>query len=260
MSISPRQREFIREYLVDFNGTKAALRCKQTEASAYQYAFRMLSNSEVMGEVEAEQSRRAAVAGLDANWVLDQWKKIAEADPNELMYTRIECCRYCYGIEHAYHWTQPEYMDACNAAGVHICSRKCPPICRQMCAPASQGGFGFDPRMAPNPNCPQCHGEGVTQVKITESRFLKGAARRLYAGVQQDKEGRVKILTRDQDAALSNIAKYLGMVVEKRELSGPNGVPIPVANYSAKDLTDDQLAAIIATDDDEPLTQPAATS
>jgi hypothetical protein len=35
------------------------------------------------------------------------------------------------------------------------------------------------------------------------------------------------------------------MLIDKRELAGPNGGPIPVANYSADDLTDDQLAQII---------------
>lgn len=33
---------------------------------------------------------------------------------------------------------------------------------------------------------------------------------------------------------------------DKMESSGPNGGPIPVATLSAKDLTDDQLAAIVA--------------
>jgi hypothetical protein len=86
---------------------------------------------------------------------------------------------------------------------------------------------------------------------VEETRKLKGSARRLYGGLKQDKDGRIQVLMRDQDAALNNIAKYLGMVVDKRELSGPNGQPVPVAHYDAKDLTDDQLAAIIMGEEDE---------
>lgn len=83
---------------------------------------------------------------------------------------------------------------------------------------------------------------------INDTRHLKGSARRLYAGVQKTKDG-LKILTRDQDTALKVVEAYLGMNIERKEISGPGGTPISIANIKAEDLTDDQLAAIFKADD-----------
>lgn len=54
---------------------------------------------------------------------------------------------------------------------------------------------------------------------------------------------------RDKDAAVANLARYLGMLVDKKEFSGPGGGPIPMANLTADDLTDAQLAAILRATD-----------
>lgn len=100
-----------------------------------------------------------------------------------------------------------------------------------------------DRLLPPNPDCASCKGKGESFVTITDTRLLSGAARRLYAGAVQTKDG-IKVLMRDQDVALANLSRYLGMVVERKELSGPGGGPVPLAAMSASDLTDDQLAAL----------------
>jgi hypothetical protein len=56
---------------------------------------------------------------------------------------------------------------------------------------------------------------------------------------------------RDQDGARDNIAKYLGMLIDKRELSGPNGTPIAIAGFTAADLTDDQIAQMLLQEQSE---------
>ena len=56
---------------------------------------------------------------------------------------------------------------------------------------------------------------------------------------------------RDQDAAVAHLARYLGMMVDKKEISGPGGGPVPLAHITADDLTDDQLAAILKADEEE---------
>lgn len=100
-----------------------------------------------------------------------------------------------------------------------------------------------DRQLPPNPECSRCKGAGEKRVNITETRRLSGAARRLYAGAVQTKDG-IKIVMRDQDAALANLSRYLGMVVERKELSGPGGGPVPLAAMTAAELSDDQLAAL----------------
>ena len=48
---------------------------------------------------------------------------------------------------------------------------------------------------------------------------------------------------------MSNLARYLGMMVDRKEISGPGGGPVALAHLSADDLSDDQLAAILKADD-----------
>lgn len=243
MALNPRQRRFVIEYLIDFNGTKAAIRSGYAEGSAHDTAYNLLSNSEIMNAIDEKISEKLEVAELSIDWVLRQWKQIAEADPNELIYTQLECCRYCYGINHAYQWTQFEYARAVDQAAAHRCNSKCAEPCELRLPPDGSGGFGYTPHKPPVENCPVCHGRGLERVCVTDTRKLKGSARRLYAGVKQTKDG-IEIKMRDQDGALQNISKYFGMILEKREHSGPGGGPIPL-KVSADDLTDEQLIQFI---------------
>ena len=237
MSLNDRQTRFVQEYCKDFNATQAAIRAGYAKNSAGQQAHDLLKNPEIAEGIEERKEQLAALVELDAAWVLRQWKQIATADPNELMQLRRICCRHCHGYGHQYQWTEAEYMSAVNKA---IDSGKP--------APDGMGGFGYDMNAEPHPDCPECGGQGQEYLHVADTRKLKGSAKRLYAGVQKTKEG-LKILTRDQDAALSNISRYLGMLVDRKEISGPNGGPVPMAHITADDLTDDQLAAILKADE-----------
>lgn len=80
-------------------------------------------------------------------------------------------------------------------------------------------------REAPNPDCPKCGGHGNGHVVLADSRKLSGRAAKLYAGVQLGREG-IKVNMRDQDAALVNIARHLGMFKDSLELRGGINVTI----------------------------------
>lgn len=244
MALNPRQRAFVVEYLIDFNGTKAAIRAGYAESGAHDQAFHLLSNAEIMAAIEDKIAEKLEIAELSVEWVLRQWKKIAEADPSELCWTEVECCRHCYGVEHAYQWRRVEFERAMELARLHVCDgRKCSSPCEKRNPPDARGGFNFDSRRPPVADCPVCEGRGVERVRIADTRHVRGSARRLYAGVKQTKDG-IEIKMRDQDGALQNISKYFGMIMERREHSGPGGGPIPVA-LSAEELSDDELAQFI---------------
>lgn len=240
--LTEMQTKFVREYVKRLiepglrpNVTEAAMAagCSATNASAQ--GSKWLELPKVQLAIQEKTAQLAAVAELDAAWVLSQWKQIAEADVNELMQLRLKCCHYCWGHGHQYQWTEGAFTRAVTQA----IERRLPP-------PDGMGGFGYDMNMKPNPDCPECGGLGEEFIHFSDTRNLSGSARRLYAGAKQTKEG-LQILMRDQDGALNNIAKYLQLLVERREISGPNGTPIPIAaNVTAKDFTDEQLAAIIA--------------
>ena len=179
----------------------------------------------------------AYAAGITPEWVVGQWAKIAHADPNDIVQIRRTCCRHCHGFGHQYQWTEAEYSAAVDRA---VDSGKP--------APDGMGGFGFDPNAEPHPECPECGGLGIEDVHVADTRKLRGPAKVLYAGAERTRNG-IKINMRDKDAAVANLARYLGMMVDKKEFSGPGGGPIPLANLTAEDLTDDQLAAILKASD-----------
>jgi hypothetical protein len=190
-----------------------------------------LRNPQIIKAIEERKAQIAAAAGIDPAFVLREWLSIATADPRELTQSRRGCCRYCWGIDHKREWMEHEYATALNEA-----------LTSMLLPPAFEGGLGYRPKREPNPECPICEGEGVMRTWLADSRELSPQAARLFAGVKQTKEG-IEIKTRDQDAALAKIADYLGM---SNKSKGELTVAAAILTASADDLTDDQLAAIIA--------------
>jgi len=141
--------------------------------------------------------------------VLRELWMVATADPNELVHVRRNCCRYCYGFDFRYQWRDlDEYGAACERA-----------IANDQAPPEFDGGDGFDERLDPNPDCPRCQGDGVAEVVVADTRRVHGSARRLLAGVKQTKDG-IELKFRDQDAALRDIGRHLGMFNDKLHLPG----------------------------------------
>lgn len=173
-----------------------------------------MQNSEVLARIKEREEELAVAAELDAAWVLKQWRDIAIADPRELTALLVKPCPRC--------WPDGLSLEEPN------------PLCD---APIIDKETGI--------NFGGCGGHGKVSVHLADTRKLSGPARRLFAGVKETKNG-IEIKMRDQDAALANISRYLGMVVERKELSGPGGSPIAMATVDVNDLTDDQLAALIA--------------
>jgi hypothetical protein len=69
----------------------------------------------------------------------------------------------------------------------------------------------------------------------------------LYAGAERTKYG-IKVHMRDRDAALTNLARYLGMLNNDKNIppNQPTG-----KNINVEDLSDDQLLSIINGSFDE---------
>lgn len=237
MSLTPKQRRFVNEYCVDENATQAAIRAGYSENGAGQQGHLLLKIIEIQEAIAERMEECAVAASITPEWVVGQWAKIAQADPNAIVQVRRTCCRHCHGYGHQYQWTEAEYSAAVDKA---VDSGKP--------APDGMGGFGFNPNAAPHDDCPECGGQGVADVHVADTRKLTGPAKTLYAGAERTRNG-IKINMRDKDAAVANLARYLGMLVDKKEFSGPGGGPIPMANLTADDLTDAQLAAILRATD-----------
>ena len=140
--------------------------------------------------------------------------EMATADPNELTrYTRVNC-RFCWGIDHNYQWTVGEFKRAIQ----HAHDTNAP-------EPKCEGGLDFDRLKAPNPDCPECRGEGVGYTYIADTTRVSEQAKMLYAGIKESQHG-IEIKMNDQVAALIKAGQHIGMFKERVELGNDPENPL----------------------------------
>lgn len=237
--LNDMQIRFVEEYLLDLNRTAAYKRAgyKGEGNTAYVNASRLLRNAKVSQAIRDALDERSRRVKVTQDEVLKWWWDIATADATQLTEYHRGCCRYCWGLGHNYQWRDAvEFQEAEDKVAGKEGAK--PPI--------DTGGYGYDSTVDPNPDCPRCNGIGIGRSVFHDTRNLTGAERRLFAGIKEGKSG-LEVITRNQDEAMKMVAQHLGMLKTKTELSGPNGEPIQHNHtVSAEDLTDEQLAAIIA--------------
>lgn len=229
MALTPKQLRFVEEYLLDLNATQAAIRAGYSARTAATIGYELRSNPEVAAAIKAAKAERSLRTQIEADDVLRRWWDRANADPNELVELQRRACRYCYGRGNRYQRTAVELQrdrEKYEDARAKFDAKK-----KASAAPFApfdeKGGIGYDPRKAPNAKCQRCWGDGVERVLVKDTRHLSAAARELYAGVKVTRWG-ISVQMRDQDDALTNVAKHLGMLKEQHELSGPGGGPMEI--------------------------------
>lgn len=219
-----RVDRFIAEYLVDLNGRQAAIRAGYSPDTARQIASELLAKPEVQAAVEAKQKALIDSLGVTSELVLSRLHAIATADPRELSELHRGCCRYCWGKDHKFQRTPLEMREA-RAAWEAEQAKRQEEATEVAAAFDEAGGVGFNPKRDPNPDCPECWGDGEVRVVFKDTRDLSPAARLLFAGVEQTQHG-LKLRTNSQPDALLNLGKHLGLFAKRVEHSGPGGGPI----------------------------------
>ena len=238
-----KEYKFALEYCKDGNATQATIRAGYSEKGASVQAQKLLAKASVQAAIKEHKKDIAISAKINNTSVLRRWWEIANANAADLVKVEIECCRYCYGQGHKYQWTPAEFEKEFGVYGTSEYLDK-PDQLPEHVKKALRGGIDFDCTKSPNPACPECRGKGKETIRLIDTSTLNSSTKRLYSGIQKTKDG-FRITTRDQDRALENIAKYLGMFVEKKEISGPEGGAIPIS-IPVEELTKDQLRAIAA--------------
>lgn len=76
--LTPRQRKFIKEYLIDFNATQAAIRAGYSERSAYQIGHALLKRVEVRDAIERALGKREAKTEVTADYLVEAGKEVLE--------------------------------------------------------------------------------------------------------------------------------------------------------------------------------------
>lgn len=256
-NLSLRQRTFVREYLVDLNASAAAIRAGFTDniESARTLGSRLFAEVDVKIAINAELDARAERTEITADKVLQMWWDIATADPNQLVHNRVWCCRHCHGPDFKYQWKSVEEwasaveasLRAHEAAVLRWGELKEPrPPQPELRMPTSEGGFEFNPHLGPVKECPSCDGDGITETIVKDTRTLRRPERLLYAGVKKTKDG-IEVKMHDQDKAREMIARHLGMLNDKLQLSMPGGLGVYTVDDLSNTLSVEELKAIEAT-------------
>lgn len=221
--LSPMRALFVLEYAKDLNGRAAAVRAGYSPNAATQQASNLLADPEVRAAVDALIADRAAAVKVEATDVLRELWRMAVADPNDLVQYRRTCCRHCWGADFEYQRTARE-MARDRREHERDEQRRQAEADRanQAFTPTpfdAAGGDGYRANREPNPECPECCGEGVGDVFVKDTRLLAAEARGLYAGVKRTKDG-IELRTHDRKAVLELIGRHLGMFKDKVEVSG----------------------------------------
>lgn len=85
MDLVPRRAEFVRQYLLDLNARRAAIRAGFSEESAKKASVQLLRDEWVREEIRDAMAARAARTELSADRVLKELAAIAYVDIRDLM-------------------------------------------------------------------------------------------------------------------------------------------------------------------------------
>jgi phage terminase small subunit len=82
--MTPKQRRFADEYLIDFNATQAAIRTGYAAGSAEVTGSRLLRNAKVQAAISAAQQQQTEKLGITVEGVLSGIAQLARADIRKL--------------------------------------------------------------------------------------------------------------------------------------------------------------------------------
>jgi phage terminase small subunit len=210
--LTPKQQRFVDEYLTDLNATQAAIRAGYSEKTASVIASENLCKPNIAAAIEKSRQKTANKLEITRERVLQEAWGILTADVNDLVEYRRRCCRHCHGIDFGFQRTVQEMSR--DRAEYENAKRKA--IAKDAKAAAfyddfdEKGGIGYDARLAPNPDCTECWGDGIGDAFFKPTADLSPAARALYAGVKQTKDG-FQMLTIDKMGAMEKLFKHLNL-------------------------------------------------
>lgn len=201
LGLTEKQQRFVDEYMVDLNGTQAAIRAGYSAETARQIAAENLAKPYIQAAISIARKAQQERTQITADRLLMEVVNVALADARELVEVRTGCCRCCWGEANKRQRTllemnsdREKWLDKGNN-------------------PADfdeEGGIGFDPRKAPNTDCPNCGGDGQPRTVLKDTRHLSERGVALYAGAKQTKEG-IEIKMHSKMDALEKLAKHLGV-------------------------------------------------
>ncbi|MDA7928750.1 terminase small subunit [Mariniblastus sp.] len=75
--MTPKQKQFCREYMVDLIGSRAAMRAGYSSKSANRAASNLLSKIDIQTEIQTLREAQEKRTEVNADWVLNQLRELA---------------------------------------------------------------------------------------------------------------------------------------------------------------------------------------
>lgn len=212
LGLTPKQQKFVDEYLVDLNGTQAAIRAKYSPDTARQMAAENLSKPYIQLAIAEARKAQQERTHIDADAVLRLAWDITFSDERELVEIRVGCCRHCWGEGFKYQRTVAEFNKERSRFMIDQRMGKVPKDDEF----DEKGGIGYDPLKPPHPGCTQCRGDGHARDVVKDTRYLSPRAAALYAGVKRTKDG-MQVLMHSKEAFAEKLWKHLGLYEKDNE-------------------------------------------
>jgi phage terminase small subunit len=244
-SISSYDATVLTEYLR--NGMKAREAVVSTGTplpGAHTKAYQILHKPDVMGALNHLLVERRKRVDLELDDVVRYHYEIAVADAREFNCLHWRCCRYCWGIDNQYHFTQAELRNALQkhqARFAKLDTDKRPMF-------DEEGGDGFDSRKDPQRgpeweegsndghSCPECNGKGVPVIEEVDLSKLSYGASLIFDGIKVGRDGSVEFkLNANRSKSMEEVTRLLGLARPKRNVVTPD--------FDAED--DDVIDAIL---------------
>lgn len=171
MALSPKQRQFVQEYLVDLNATQAAIRAGYSAKTAKQQGARLLTNVDVATALSEAQAKRAERVEITQDMVLKELAKIGFSD-----------------IRKAVKWQSNVAVAAPEFMADHI----------NVDEMMENGLDAIKPAI-------------TNQVELVDSTEIDDDTAAAIAEIAQTDRGGLKVKFHDKRAALVDIGRHLGM-------------------------------------------------
>ena len=167
---------------------------------------KFLGNLNARRAIREARLQAATNATIDKSTIISYFTQLLSSAPCDVVAVHKYNCRHCHGYDHRYQWTESELVEAVEKAR-RLSESKGKPYE----PPDGSGGLNFNPKGIPNPDCPQCGGDGAPKVIIKDTRTLTMGERLLVESISEDRYGAIKISFADRVKAAENIAKIIGI-------------------------------------------------
>lgn len=118
VELTPKQQAFVQQYLLDLNGTKAAIRAGYSSHTAASQASDLLRNPKVAEAVQVGMDERAAKLEVTGQMLLEELDRAALKDP-DATYTVEDLVLIERGLKRASSFKWEHKLKALELSGKH---------------------------------------------------------------------------------------------------------------------------------------------